>query len=107
MQTREKRLKSQQAFVASNDGKAFLQTLSGEIRRMEKLGPGKAGTQTLVFQGSELPELLAHMVRNGLEFAPAQPGDEQAYENVFLMLRDLYVAFEADNPQNEPPTGTR
>jgi hypothetical protein len=107
MQTREKRLKSQQAWVACNDGKAFLQTLSGEIRRMEKLGPGRAGPQTLVFQGSELPELLAHMVRNGLEFAPAKPGDEQAYHQVFIMLRDLYVAFEADNAQNEPAKETR
>ena len=101
MQTRATRLKSQQAWVACNDGKAFMQTLAGEIRRMEKLGPGQAGPQTLVYQGSELPELLAHMVRNGLEFAPAKPGDEQAYQQVFHMLRDLYVAFESDAAQNE------
>ena len=107
MQNREKRLKSQQAWVACNDGKAFLQTLSGEIRRMEKLGPGRSGPETLVYQGSELPELLAHMVRNGLEFAPAKTGDEQAYQQVFHMLRDLYVAFESDAAQNEPATQTR
>jgi len=104
MQTRATRLKSQQAWVACNDGKAFLQTLSGEIRRMEKLGPGAPGPQTLVYQGTELPELLAHMVRNGLEFAPAKPADEHAYEQVFRMLRDLYVAFKADEAQNESAT---
>jgi len=107
MQTRATRLKSQQAWVACNDGKAFLQTLSGEIRRMEKLGPGRAKPETLVYQGAELPELLAHMVRNGLEFAPAKPGDEPAYEQVFHMLRDLYVAFESVAAQNEPATQTR
>jgi hypothetical protein len=104
MQNRATRLKSQQAWVACNDGKAFLQTMSGEIRRMEKLGPGRFVPEELRYQGSELPELLAHMVRNGLEFAPAKPDDEQAYHQVFIMLRDLYVAFESDAAQNEPAT---
>lgn len=100
-QTREVRIKSTQACMAYHDGKNFLQTLSAEIRRMEKLGPGGSSPQSLAFQGEELPELLTHMVRNGLEFAPAKPGDEPAYQQVFHMLRDLYVAFEADAEQNE------
>ena len=101
-QTHAVRIKSTQACMAYYDGKTFLQTLSAEIRRMEKLGHGGSSPQSLAFQGDELPELLTHMVRNGLEFAPAKPGDEPAYQQVFHMLRDLYVAFEADAEQYEP-----
>lgn len=95
-QTRDKRLQSVQAWESYNDAKAFLETLSGEVRRLHKLGPGQTVPQDLAYKGTELPELLAHMVRNGLEFAPAKPGDEPAYNQVFHMLRDLYAAFEAD-----------
>lgn len=103
-QTHEKRTKSVHACNAYTDAKVFLRALAKEIRRMETLGPGQATPQALAFKGEELPELLSHMVRNGLEFMPAKPGDEPAYHQVFQMLRDLYVAVEADAEEKEEPT---
>jgi hypothetical protein len=103
-QTRTVRIKSANAFTAYQEGKAFLQSLGAEVRRLERLGPGGASPEGLAYHGDQLPEMLAHMVRNGLEFAPAKPGDEPAYQRVFHMLRDLYVAVETDADVPEAST---
>jgi len=92
----EKRRVTGSALNDYRDGKNVLRSLLAEIRRLEKLGPGQSPTRSLAFQGNDLMQLLTHMVRNGLEFAPAKPGDEPAYQQVFHMLRDLYAAAEAD-----------
>lgn len=38
------------------------------------------------------------MSPNGLEFAPALPGEEAAYHQVFHMMRDLFVTVVDDIP---------
>ena len=90
------RVKTQQSIHIYLDGKAFLRSLVSEIRRLERVGRGQNAARDLAFRGSDVTELLTHMVRNGLEFGPAKPGDEPAYQQVFHMLRDLYVATETD-----------
>ena len=103
-QTHATRIKSQQSMHDYLDGRAVLKSLSSEIRRLQRVGPGQTTTRNLAFQGHDLTELVTHMVRNGLDFAPAKPGDEPAYKQVFEMLRGLYAAAEADADNPEAPT---
>jgi hypothetical protein len=42
------------------------------------------------------------MARHGLEFAPAESGDEPAYHGLFSMMRDLYLVV-ADRDQGTRP----
>ncbi|MBS0263707.1 MAG: hypothetical protein JSS02_17320 [Planctomycetes bacterium] len=97
------RTKSGHTWAAYLDGKAFLQTLGSEIRRMEKVGAA-GPSQSLAFRGDYFPDLLAHLVSNGLEFAPVIPGEERAYHVVFEMMRDLWLAVEFDGDIPEAST---
>lgn len=90
------RVKNQNSIHDYLDGKAVLRSKLSEIRRLHRVGPGQTAAGALSFKSDDLTELLTHMVRNGLEFAPPKPGDEPAYQQVFHMLRDLYVATQAD-----------
>lgn len=74
----------------------FIQSLAGEILRLQTTGDAKAFDGTLKFTGNNLVELLTYMSRNGLLFAPAQPGEESSYQQIFHMLRDLYVTVATD-----------
>jgi len=81
---------------------AFLKNLVGEVGRIRQTGrpPKVPGPQR--FCGGNVVDLIKHMCENGLEFAPALPGDEFAYFKVFKQLRDLYVvAVSSDSIQSE------
>jgi hypothetical protein len=100
----DKRRISSTAVNDYRDGKNMLRSLAAEIRRLQKVGRSESATSNLGFQGDNATDLLVHMVRTGLDFAPAKPGDEAAYQKVFHMLRDLYVAAEADAEKPEAST---
>jgi len=89
---RESRLKNQAAFRHYTTGRRFLQALAGEVLQFQVAGGARALEDNMQFHGDHLIALLTHMSRNGLEFAPAVPGDEAAYRRVFQMMRDVYVA---------------
>jgi hypothetical protein len=74
-----------------NTAKRFLQSLSGEVLRLAQTQKSAAFDGTLKFEGDNAIHLLTYMSRNGLDFAPAEPGDENAYHNLFHMMRDLYL----------------
>ncbi len=88
---RVRRQNSMAAFAHYIRGRRFIQSLAGEIARLQAVGKASAFDGSLKFRGDNLIQLLSFMVRNGLEFAPAQPGDEGAYYTVFQLMRDLYV----------------
>lgn len=75
--------------------RAFIQALDAEITRLESTGDARVLEVQKGFHpdedGSDIMGLLAYMNRNGLQFAPAQPGDEPAYHSIFRMMRDIYV----------------
>lgn len=87
---KEARLKSTATFQHYLTTQRFLQSLGAEIIRLETTGT-LAGADDLKFTGDNLLELLVHMSRRGLDFAPAQPGEEAAYHGVFRLMRDLYI----------------
>jgi hypothetical protein len=94
--TRARRLKSTNAHREYGLAKRFLQSLAGELYYLRSAGSKFADQDSLRFSGNNLLLLLTHMSRNGLEFAPALPGEEAAYHQVFHMLRDTYVAVNDD-----------
>ncbi len=86
----------------------FLQELDREIVQLEKTGDirplrGQSGYSPDT-DGSDLVSLLCFMNRNGVEFAPASPGGEFAYHNLFVLMRGLYLTVaeedEALRPEN-------
>lgn len=90
--TRGVRLKSVQDHREYGLAKRFLQSVAGELYRIREVGVKALNNDSLRFDGKNLIALLTHMSRNGLEFAPALPGEEPAYQQIFHMMRDLYVA---------------
>lgn len=87
----EARFKSQAAFQHYSTAKTFLQSLAGEVLQFQVAGGSAALEDDSRFRGDHLIDLLTHMSRYGLEFAPALPEDQKAYQIVFHMMRDVYV----------------
>jgi hypothetical protein len=77
----------------------YIQSQAAQIARMQSTGDASAFDGSLKFQANDLVALLTYMSRHGLEFAPAKPGEEAAYHNLFHMMRDLYVTI-ADNDES-------
>ncbi len=85
-----------------NTAKRFLQGLAGEIRRLEHTQKPTAFDGSLRFEGDNLVALITYMSRHGLDFAPAEPGDEPAYHKVFTMMRDMYVTVADEDEALKP-----
>ncbi len=96
--TREQRtLEGGKYFGQFLTAKRFLQSLAGEITRLQEL-QGKSGLDRGAnFDGNDLIALVTHMSRNGLEFAPTRDGDEHAYHTTFQIMRDLYLTMADDD----------
>lgn len=99
---RRRRLQEgQKSFREAREAEVFLQSLDLEIARLQRTGDASAFDRSLRFdpaaEGSHLPALLAFMARNGLKFAPPQPGDESAYFQTFQLMRDFYLAYDDDD----------
>lgn len=81
-------------FHRCREAETFLLSLDKEIRRLETTGDASSLTGSNAYDpgkhGQDLVSLLTYMARNGLEFAPATPGNEATYHAVFAMMRDLY-----------------
>jgi hypothetical protein len=86
--------------------RTFIHSLGSEILRYENTGNANVLQVLKGFhpekEGRDVMGLLAYMNRNGVRFAPAQPGDEQAYHAVFKMMRDIYVTV-AENDEGIQP----
>lgn len=83
----------------------FLQELDREVRRLEETGdirPFRGGNNyDSKVAGDNLVSLLCFMNRNGLEFAPAQPGSENHYHHLFVMMRSLYLTIADEDPSTQ------
>lgn len=93
------------SFREVREAEQFLQSLDLEIARLQRTGDASVFGGSLRFEaptsGTHLPELLSFMARNGLKFAPAQPGDESAYFSIFQQLRDYYLAYDEESDLDE------
>lgn len=78
-----------------NSADRFLHELDKEIVRLEKTGDirpfqGRGGYDPDE-DGKHVISLLIYMNRNGIEFAPAEPGCEWAYFDLFASMRAIYL----------------
>ena len=86
-------------------GDRFLRELDREIIQVEKSGdirPLSGGGYDPESDGEHVVSLLCFMNRNGVEFAPAKPGSEFAYHNLFVLMRGLYLTVAEDDESLNP-----
>jgi hypothetical protein len=84
----------------------FLRQLDREVTELEKRGDIRPFQNRKGFDpatdGDHAIGLLCFMNRNGVEFAPATPGNEHAYHNLYVMMRALYLTV-ADSDESIQP----
>ena len=87
-------------------GDRFLRELDREIVQLEKTGDirplrGQSNYDP-ASDGNHVVSLLCFMNRNGVEFAPASPGSEFAYHNMFVLMRGLYLTVAEQDESLRP-----
>jgi hypothetical protein len=96
------------AFIQFRAAESFLRDLDRQIKRFQASGDVR-GLRPQFYDpkeaGKNLVTLLTYMSRNGTEFAPAEAGDEEAYSQIFIMMRDLYMEVADNDPSIQPKTG--
>ena len=99
-------VKLHRRYSQRDDGMRFLAQLDREIKRLQETGDirpfqGRMGYDPGV-HGEHVIALLTFMNRNGIQFAPAKPGSEFAYQNLFVMLRAVYLTVAEDDESIQP-----
>jgi hypothetical protein len=69
------------------EARRFLNQLNAAIKALSDPKVGNYFNNTWNAKGRTVAELVNHMTREGLTFAPAAPGDEAAYRAVYQALR--------------------
>ncbi len=95
-------------FLDYNAAKQYLRSLLAATRWAINTRSPHELDGSLRFQGGGVVELLQHMYRSGLRFAPPQPGGQRIYDALYEHLRALYVQFGQDQaaaaaPGSPPP----
>lgn len=99
-------VKKHRRYSQFNTSDRFLRELDREMIRVEKSGDirplkGQNGFDPNV-DGDHVLGLLCYMNRNGIEFAPAEPGSEFAYHNLFVLMRSMYITVAELDESNKP-----
>jgi hypothetical protein len=87
---RERRSESLETHNAYTAGKKYLQSLALGVFRLVETEDQRAFDGSFQFQGDSVADLVGHMHRNGLEFAPTGPGSEGVYHKLFFAMREFY-----------------
>jgi hypothetical protein len=99
-------VKQHHRYAAFYSADRFLQELDREIAQLEKTGDirplGGQSRYEPKTDGEHVVSLLCFMNRNGVEFAPAKPGSEFAYHNLFVLLRGLYLTVAEEDASLRP-----
>lgn len=90
-------------FISSD---RFLRELDRELIRVEQSGEirplgGQNGFNPSA-EGNHVIGLLCYLNRNGIEFAPAEPGNEFAYHNLFVLMRSVYLTVAESDESIQP-----
>jgi len=83
-------------YFVYRESEQHLQSLLHAVQRLKDVGRQDGALivngYNPAVDGKNLATLLAFMVRNGVEFAPAEKGEENVYHELFEMAKSLYVA---------------
>jgi hypothetical protein len=77
------------------EAKRFLNQLSEGIRALSDPKVINHFNGKWVARGRDVTDLVARMTKEGLVFAPATPGDESAYNTLYLALRNYEAALNS------------
>ncbi len=90
-------------FLDYNTAKQYLRSLLTATRAAVNSRSPHELDGSLRFQGGGVVELLQHMYRNGLRFAPPPAGGQHVYDALYEHLRALYVQFGQDQAAAAAP----
>jgi hypothetical protein len=77
------------------EAKRFLSNLEDGVLVLGKPNAGNYFNRKFAAKGKTIQDLVEHMARNGLRFAPAVAGDESAYQALHSALAAYDLAFNA------------
>ncbi|PQO38094.1 hypothetical protein [Blastopirellula marina] len=93
--------KGVQDYYIYRESEVHLQSLSHAARRLKQVGKADGAlimnSYNPSVDGKNLTSLLSYMVRNGVEFAPPEPGNESTYNKLFEMAKSLYVSTSGED----------
>jgi len=78
----------------SIDARSFMNRLSSAIKALNDPKALNYFNNTWNAKGKNVAELIDHMNREGLKFAPSAPGDEAAYRAIYQALRSFEVGLQ-------------
>lgn len=81
---------SPQKYLVYSGGKRYLQSLAGGVLRLLETNDTRVFDGSYRFTGDSVVDLLQHLSRYGLEFAPPEAGDEGTYKRLFFVVRGIY-----------------
>jgi len=79
-------------FAVYTEAKTFLNNLDDAIVALRQQGVGNYFTGRFAIKAKTIPELVDFMTKQGLQFAPAVPGDESAYAALHQALANYDLA---------------
>jgi len=82
-------------FAAYTEAKGFLNNLDEALAALRQSDVGNYFTGKFALKAKTVPELVDHMRKQGLQFAPAIPGDEGAYVALHQALANYDLAAQA------------
>jgi hypothetical protein len=87
-------------FAVYTEAKTFLNNLDDAITALRQRDVGNYFTGKLALKAKTVPELVDHMTKQGLQFAPAVPGDESAYLALHQAIANYDAAAQTQQAAN-------
>src|SRR5207244_6841866 len=82
-------------FALYTEAKTFLNNLDDSLTALRQRDVGSYFTGKFAIKAKTVPELVEHLAKQGLQLAPATPGDEQAYTSLHQALANYDLAAQA------------
>jgi hypothetical protein len=88
-------------FALYTEAKTFLNNLDDALSALRQRDVGNYFTGKFAIKAKTVPELVEHMAKQGLQFAPATPGDESAYVALHQALANYDQAAQAQTASRQ------
>jgi hypothetical protein len=88
-------------FALYTEAKTFLNNLDDALSALRQRDVGHHFTGKFAIKAKTIPELVEHMSKQGLQFAPAMPGDEAAYSALHQALSNYDSAAQAQTASRQ------
>jgi hypothetical protein len=88
-------------FALYTEAKTFLNNLDDALSALRQRDVGSYFTGKFAIKAKTVPELVEHMTKQGLQFAPATAGDESAYTALHQALANYDLAAQAQTASRQ------